>query len=131
MRTDKGRGPIGDEHKHMPFKVAARTILQLGPELISSDGVAFYELIKNAFDAGTRDGVRIDLLIRIPYKRYRELKVLVAPGPSKPSRDTKSAILQAIDKTAPRADSLIRRIEQADTREQLTEALCTANYIRF
>lgn len=115
----------------MPFKVAARTILQLGSELISSDGVAFYELIKNAFDAGTRDGVRIDLLIRIPHKRYRELKVLVASSPSKSSRDTKSAILQAIDKTAPRADSLIRRIEEADTREQLAEALESANYIRF
>lgn len=36
----------------MPFRVTARTILQLGAELISSDAVAFYELIKNAFDAG-------------------------------------------------------------------------------
>lgn len=35
----------------MHFEVSARTILQLGRELISSDGVAFYELIKNAFDA--------------------------------------------------------------------------------
>src|SRR5580700_8306520 len=115
----------------MPFKVAARTILQLGSELISSDGVAFYELIKNAFDAGTRDGVRIDLVIRIPHKRYRELKALVASGSSRPSRETRSAILQAIDKTAPRVDSLTRRIDQAETREQLTEALESANYIRF
>ncbi len=37
----------------MPFKVTARTILQLGGELISSDGIAFYELIKNAFDVRT------------------------------------------------------------------------------
>jgi hypothetical protein len=35
----------------MHFEVSASTILQLGRELISSDGVAFYELIKNAFDA--------------------------------------------------------------------------------
>jgi hypothetical protein len=34
----------------MPFKVTARTILQLGGELISSDGIAFYELIENASD---------------------------------------------------------------------------------
>lgn len=33
------------------FKVSARTILELGSELISSDIIAFYELIKNAFDA--------------------------------------------------------------------------------
>lgn len=38
----------------MAFKVAARTILELGAELISSDGIALYELIKNAYDAGSK-----------------------------------------------------------------------------
>jgi len=38
----------------MPFQVQARAILQLGAELISSDGVAFYELIKNSIDAGAK-----------------------------------------------------------------------------
>ena len=33
------------------FKVTARTVLELGSELISSDVIAFYELIKNGFDA--------------------------------------------------------------------------------
>lgn len=42
----------GDDRKG--FRVSARTILQLGGELISSDGIAFYELIKNAVDAGSR-----------------------------------------------------------------------------
>ena len=36
------------------FSVAARTILELGAELISSDGIALYELIKNAYDAGSK-----------------------------------------------------------------------------
>ena len=35
----------------MSFKFAARTILELGKELISSDEVALHELIKNAVDA--------------------------------------------------------------------------------
>lgn len=35
----------------MPFTVAARTLLELGKELISSDEVAIYELIKNCVDA--------------------------------------------------------------------------------
>lgn len=35
----------------MGFKFAARTLLELGKELISSDEVALYELIKNAIDA--------------------------------------------------------------------------------
>src|ERR1700752_644072 len=41
------------------FKVSARTVLELGSELISSDIIALYELIKNGFDAGTKNGVEI------------------------------------------------------------------------
>ena len=38
----------------MSFRVAARTILELGAELISTDQIALYELIKNASDAGSK-----------------------------------------------------------------------------
>lgn len=34
-----------------PFRIAARAMRQLGAELITSDEMALYELIKNAFDA--------------------------------------------------------------------------------
>lgn len=50
----------------MPFKVSARTILLLGAELISSDAIAFYELIKNAFDAGS-PRVDIDVVARMKF----------------------------------------------------------------
>ncbi|QEG25150.1 ATP-binding protein [Mariniblastus fucicola] len=56
----------------MPFKITARTILQLGAELISSDGIAFYELIKNAFDAGSKK-VHVDVLMRIPIEIVQEI----------------------------------------------------------
>ena len=36
------------------FTFSARTILELGKELISSDEVALYELIKNGVDAGSK-----------------------------------------------------------------------------
>ena len=36
------------------FKVTARTVLELGSELISSDAIAFYELIKNGIDAKSK-----------------------------------------------------------------------------
>lgn len=36
------------------FKVAARTLRHLGGELITSDEMALNELIKNAFDAGSK-----------------------------------------------------------------------------
>jgi signal transduction histidine kinase len=49
------------------FRVAARTILELGSELISSDIIAFYELIKNAFDARSESGV--DIVFNIVLRR--------------------------------------------------------------
>ncbi|KUY48841.1 MULTISPECIES: sensor histidine kinase [unclassified Burkholderia] len=36
-----------------PFRIAARAMRQLGAELITSDEMALYELIKNSFDAGS------------------------------------------------------------------------------
>ena len=48
----------------MAFKVQARTVLHLGAELISSDAIAFFELIKNAYDAGSPD-VQIDVIVRL------------------------------------------------------------------
>lgn len=50
----------------MSFVITARTILHLGSDLISSDAVALYELIKNAIDAGSPTGVDIlfDVVIR-------------------------------------------------------------------
>jgi hypothetical protein len=46
----------------LSFKFAARTLLELGKELISSDEVALYELIKNGIDAGSP---RIEIVAEI------------------------------------------------------------------
>ncbi|TGT71812.1 MULTISPECIES: ATP-binding protein [unclassified Mesorhizobium] len=56
----------------MNFRVSARTILHLGSELISSDGVAFYELIKNALDARAAN-IAIDVVYRLKYSIYSEI----------------------------------------------------------
>ena len=53
----------------MAFRFAARTLLELGRELISSDEVAIYELIKNAVDAGSHR-TEIEARIIIPYSVY-------------------------------------------------------------
>lgn len=50
--------------------MAARTVLELGAELISSDAVAIYELVKNAIDAGSPDGVVIEFGITIRHSDY-------------------------------------------------------------
>ena len=55
----------------MSFSFEARTLLALGKELISTDEVALYELIKNAVDAGSPK-VEIDVRSRLAYTDYRE-----------------------------------------------------------
>ena len=50
----------------MAFRVTARTVLHLGSELISSDGIALYELIKNALDARSPE-VRINVVCRMDF----------------------------------------------------------------
>lgn len=59
------------------FKVTARTILELGSELISSDAIAFYELIKNGIDAGSKNGVTINFNIVIGRRDYQESKAQI------------------------------------------------------
>lgn len=56
----------------MAFRVSARTVLELGAELISSDAIAIYELIKNAIDAGSEDGIEIHFSITIGHSSYVE-----------------------------------------------------------
>ncbi|MBB6510912.1 signal transduction histidine kinase [Rhizobium soli] len=71
----------------MTFTVAARTLLHLGSELISSDGIAFYELIKNGLDAlRDLDGpqvvkakakpirpVKLDIVCRVDFSTYEHV----------------------------------------------------------
>ena len=56
----------------MSFKFSARTVLELGKELISSDEVALYELIKNAVDA---QSPRVEIIINVQLRNsdYREV----------------------------------------------------------
>lgn len=56
------------------FRISARTVLELGAELISSDTIAFYELIKNAFDAKSKTGVEIRLNIVLRRNSYLRIQ---------------------------------------------------------
>ncbi|OYU91638.1 MAG: hypothetical protein CFE29_01805 [Bradyrhizobiaceae bacterium PARB1] len=52
------------------FRFAPRALLELGRELISTDEVAIYELIKNGIDAGSAD-VETEARIVLPYSAYQ------------------------------------------------------------
>ncbi len=58
----------------MVFRVNARTVLELGSELISSDIIAFYELIKNCFDAGSLTGADVRFQVAMRRNEYLRLR---------------------------------------------------------
>ena len=116
----------------MSFRVTARTILQLGAELISSDSVAFYELIKNAFDAGSRR-VFIDVCVRMNHGAYLSHNIALRNGmaDSPAGLETlRQRILADIDTSAPGVDLLKRRIKRAQTPSTLSRWLEEANYVQ-
>jgi len=88
------------------FKICARTVLALGAELISSDIVAFYELIKNSFDAKSPNGAEIFfeiVLRRNDYLIFRER----ASDKNVNINQLKVDVCEALNSSAPK-DSLER-----------------------
>jgi|GEM_PF-4190684 len=57
----------------MRFRFAARVIAQLGAELISSDEIALFELVKNGFDAGS-PVARVEIRYLLPVSLIRQLE---------------------------------------------------------
>jgi signal transduction histidine kinase len=107
------------------FKITARTVLELGSELISSDIIAFYELVKNAFDAGSPSGADIHLnvvLRRNEYLRIRALATELQPGNAEALSGLASQVSQALDSSAESA-----RIETFRTQTQ--QASSSAEFI--
>lgn len=63
-------------NSNIGFQFKARVLLELGAELISSDAVAIYELVKNSLDAGSTEvDIRID--VSLPHSAYRQLRGLL------------------------------------------------------
>lgn len=89
------------------FKFSARTILELGKELISSDEVALYELIKNSVDAKSPE-IRIRAQIILSRKDYQRALDLLSGDQLTPERKRASIgyVLDQIEASIPaNADS--------------------------
>ncbi|MGH7605289.1 MAG: sensor histidine kinase [Gemmatimonadaceae bacterium] len=85
------------------FKILARAVLELGAELISSDGIALYELVKNAFDAGS-PRVVVRMVLALPYRHYRMAMDQVEGGRLNESttlRELLEEVLSKIDSRCP------------------------------
>jgi signal transduction histidine kinase len=119
----------------MSFRVTARTILHLGSELISSDSIALYELVKNAFDAGSKRAT-IDVFVRIPYENVRASLASLAAveNGSDKARDAlldnvRNASLPSLDMSTPDAKVLRKQIASSSSIEKMKEVLTEANYL--
>ena len=82
----------------MAFKVAARMILELGAELISSDSVALYELVKNSVDAGSQ---WVSITIQVVLKRSYFLEAIEAIEEGESLSVTRKKLLSNIEPGAP------------------------------
>ncbi len=106
------------------FRINARTVLELGAELISSDVIAFYELIKNAFDARSPSGaeIRFEMVIRRnDYLKYRQRAIEASLDIDR----LKTEVTNALD-TSARPGSLARcrkSINDVDDEKALVRVL--------
>lgn len=106
------------------FRVAARTLLELGSELISSDIIAFYELIKNGFDAKTTTGVEIHFNIVLRRNQYLSLqKRFEEKGAN--IAEMKAEVLKALNADAPSElfSQVTKSIASSTTKSALLHAL--------
>ena len=126
----------------MGFRVTARTVLHLGSELISSDGIALYELIKNALDAQSPE-IRIDVVYRMDFdavdyilrqlgeRRHPSEWARETSTPTRSWRRLRRRALQGIDPAAPGATDLHEQIKVAEDREEFLDCLRRANCIEI
>lgn len=125
----------------MSFRVNARTVLHLGSELISSDGIAIYELIKNALDANSSE-VRIDIVCRIDFAvtdlilrklgERRNRSQWTMDEPTRPKADWRTLrnnALASIDSDAPQAAKLAEKIQSSTSKRSFVACIREANYM--
>jgi signal transduction histidine kinase len=115
----------------MSFRVQARTLLQLGAELISSDAIALYELIKNASDAGS-PSVDISVVVRLNNwpGNFQSLIAAVELGVETPDALRRELIKQH----NPAGTNVVRwleKVRKAETADELCRLARRANYIRI
>lgn len=126
------------------FRVSARTILHLGSELISSDGVAFYELIKNSLDAHS-NRITVDVLYHIEYNVYSEILRELGEDRDTPEplrkrylrslthrrtwQQLRDVALGGLVAGAPELDELENELRSASTKTNFIDVLRSANRI--
>ena len=106
------------------FKICARTVLELGAELISSDVIAFYELIKNAFDAGSPTGaeIRFEIVLRRnDYLKFRQRAIEGSVDVDQLKKDVDEALVPSGPQDS--LDRFWEFIQEANEADEFVDAL--------
>ena len=121
----------------MSFRFAARTIIELGKELISSDAIALYELIKNAIDAGSDSGVSIKFVQSLRKEQYESLLLGLSQAETGTVDQLSAKIIDAIEADAPHKftneikDRVMRAESLASLRKVVNYAYEDLSYIEI
>lgn len=116
----------------MGFRVAARVILELGDELISSDAVALYELVKNSIDAGSK---WVSITMQVVLKRSYFREAIEAIDEGRDLHSVRKRLLTYIEKAAPVTpkqvfrDTLLTDDDRAGLKARLSDAYDRQNWI--
>jgi signal transduction histidine kinase len=94
----------------MSFRISARTVLALGAELISSDDVAIYELVKNAIDAKSKTGVEIHFHITFSHSAFSETLEELESGDAVSVDELKERLLGRVEPTS--EPELLERLKE-------------------
>ncbi|XQA74191.1 sensor histidine kinase [Xanthomonas sacchari] len=119
------------------FRVAARTLLHLGRELITSDEIAINELLKNSFDAGSPT-VKVRLVCPVPSSLLQRLAQQVRNSTGSLPQHLKDVIEQlkiaaqqreAAAATTAHFDQVLARLGHARTALDAARLLEEMNFI--
>lgn len=116
----------------MSFTFAARAVLELGKELISSDEVAIYELIKNAVDAGSPK-VEVTAQIHLLATDFKKAVSYVETKKPKRGEAVRYVTERLLDPDQPAVAEFLRQLAVQDKRtafiKRLKEFYVASNYL--
>lgn len=121
----------------MTINFKARVLLELGAELISSDAVALYELVKNGIDAGSSK-IEINIEVVLQPSAYRNLNAQLYAAQNTDSWMQSDFLQQVTDQLDPEATEdqkdrflvLLGKPEHPDeARKKLEEAFLQTNFV--
>jgi signal transduction histidine kinase len=110
----------------------ARVLLELGAELISSDAVALYELVKNGVDAGSKK-IRIDITVVLQPSEHRHLTSRWLATPSEVTWNSSAFLTELAQSLDPEAskqqrDEFLTLVGRPSTAAEATQKLADAAF---